>query len=156
MKHCILGILLAVTLAVPSLANFDAALAAYTQGDFALAYQEWLPLAESGSAAAQFNLGRLFERGEGRDVDHKQAAAWYVRAADNGFPRAQYRLAEMYETGTGVKRDLIQARKWFAVAAQARYEDAKKRSKRVAKEMTAKEIALGDMWAREYAKEHNN
>jgi len=139
-----------VLLATPLHADFQTALDAYNAGDFATAYHEWLPLAEKNSPAAQFNLGLMFERGEGRDQDFKTAVDWYVRAAENGFARAQFRLGEIYEAGETVEQDLVQARKWFAIAAQQRHPSANKLRKKVAKKMTPGEIALGDMWAREY------
>ena len=143
----------ALFLASPVPADFQTALDAYNTGDYETAYREWLPLAEQDSAAAQFNIGLMFDAGEGRDQDFKTAAEWYTRAAENNFTRAQFRLGEMYEAGTGLERDLVQARKWFAIAAESHYPNAKKRKKKVAKEMTPREIALGDMWAREFRKD---
>ncbi len=136
----------------PVPADFQTALDAYNAGGYETAYNEWLPLAEKGSAAAQFNIGLMFDRGEGRAQDFKSAIEWYVRSAENGFARGQFRLGEMHEAGRGVERDLIQARKWFAIASESRYPNARKRKKKVAKEMTPGEIALGDMWAREFVK----
>lgn len=133
-------------------ADFQTAMAAYETGDFETAYVEWLPLAEGGSAAAQFNLGLLYERGEGRERDMDKAVLWYLRSAERGFDRAQFRLGEVYAAGAGIERDLIEARKWFAIAARSHYPKANKRKKQVAKEMTPGEIALGDMWAREFFK----
>lgn len=147
------GTVLALVTVAPGIADFQSALAAYESGDFETAYEEWLPLAEQGSPAAQFNIGLLFDRGEGRETDHKRASEWYVRSAENFFGRAQYRLGEMYATGEGVERDLIQARKWFAIAAESKHPGAKKQKKKIAKEMTPGEIALGDMWAREFEKQ---
>ncbi len=132
------------------LADSQTALEAYNAGDYETAYREWLPLAEKGSTTAQFNIGLMFDLGEGREQDFKRAIEWYVRAAENDFGRAQFRLGEIYEAGEGIEQDLIQARKWFAIAAESRYASARKRKKKVAKEMTPEEIALGDMWAREF------
>jgi len=147
------ALLTVVLLAVsPVSADFQAALDAYNSGDFETAHGEWLPLAENGSAAAQFNIGMMFERGEGREQDLPKAAEWYLRAAENDFARAQFRLGEMFEAGQGLEQDLVQARKWFAIATEAHYRGARKRMKKIAKEMTAHEISLGDMWAREYVK----
>ena len=106
--------------AAPAPADFQTALSAYKAGDFKSAYNEWLPLAENGSAEAQFNIGLMFDRGEGREQDFKRAVEWYVRSAENDFARGQFRLGEMHETGRGVERDLIQARKWFAIAGESR------------------------------------
>jgi len=137
----------------PARADFQAGLDAYRSGDFDTAYREWSALADEGSAEAAFNIGLMCERGKGRAVDLAQAAEWYLRAADEGFARAQYRIAEMYESGSGVERDVVQAYKWFKLAAQQRYEDAKKRRKKLADTMTSTEIALGEMWTREWKRQ---
>jgi hypothetical protein len=134
----------------PCRADVQAGNAAYTVGDYETAYQEWLSAAEAGSAQAQFNVGLLFQYGQGRAVDLGEAAAWYLKSADGGFDRAQYAIAEMYESGIGVKKDAVQARKWFKLAGKQKYKDARKRRNRLAKTMTPEEIALGDMWAREW------
>ncbi len=143
-------LLFALVVALPVRADFQAALEAYNAGDFATAYREWRVLAEEGSAPAQFNIGRMLERGEGRDPDIDEAVDWYTRSAESGFARAQFKLGELYEADEAIEQDLVQARKWFAVAAQSKYPGAKKRKKRIAVRMTPKEIALGDMYAREY------
>lgn len=144
----------ALLVASSAFADFQAAYEAFNAGDYETAYREWLPLAEQGSAAAQFNIGLLYDEGKGREPDMKQAVEWYRRAAENGFPRAQFRLGELHESGQGfLERDLIQARKWFAIAAEGKYRGAKKRMKAVAKSMTPGEIALGDMYAREFLAE---
>jgi len=148
--RCALAVFLFAALARPALADFQAGLDAYRVGDFETAYREWSALAEQGSALAQFNLGLMHEQGKGRPVDLAEAAQWYLRAADGGFARAQYAIAEMYESGSGVERDVVQAYKWFDLAGQQRYEDARKRRKKLADTMTSTEIALGEMWMREW------
>ena len=144
-------------LASAASADFQTAYEAFNAGDYETAYAEWMPLAEEGSAAAQFNIGLLLDEGKGRERDMKQAVEWYHRSADNGFARAQFRLGELYESGEDiVERDLILARKWFAIAAEGKFKGAKKRMKMVAKSMTAGEIALGDMYAREFLVERKD
>jgi TPR repeat protein len=139
--------------ATASAADFDAGMRAYRQGDFATAYDEWLPLAEQGSPAAQFNLGLIFRYGKGREPDPGEATRWFLEAADDGFAPAQYEIAEMYEAGEGVDRNVVQAYKWFKLAAGQKYEDARKRRKKLADRMSPSEIAHGEMWAREWRKE---
>ncbi len=56
-------------------AGMDKANEAYERGDYALAYREFLPLAEDGDAIAQFRIGSMYmngfgsgwTRGHGRD-----------------------------------------------------------------------------------------
>jgi hypothetical protein len=56
--------------------------AAYARGDYATAFKIWLPLAEQGSAEAQRNVGRMYERGEWVAQDKQAAAEWYSKAAE--------------------------------------------------------------------------
>jgi Sel1 repeat-containing protein len=58
--------------------------AAYARGDYATAFKIWLPLAEQGSAQAQLNVARMYERGEWVAQDRQAAMEWYRRAADQG------------------------------------------------------------------------
>jgi TPR repeat protein len=55
---------------------------AYTRGDYATAFKLWFPLAEAGSARAQENIARMYERGEWVAQDQATANEWYQRAAD--------------------------------------------------------------------------
>jgi TPR repeat protein len=141
-------------LAPSAAADLNAGLAAYESGDFETAYEEWLPLAEEGNAAAQYNLGLLFRYGKGRPVDLEVAADWCLKAADAGFVPAQYEMAKMYEEGEGVRKNVVQAHKYYKLAAEQRYKDAKKRKKKLAKTMTSTEIAHAEMWLREWKKAH--
>lgn len=111
---------LAVAMAVPVAAqDFDKGLAAYERGDYATALHEWRPLAEQGSAAAQYRLGVMYAYGIVVDKDYKKARAWYEKAARQGDPRAAYELGVMYELGRGVIEDPHQAAYWFQQGALA-------------------------------------
>ncbi|SFN96067.1 Sel1 repeat-containing protein [Cohaesibacter marisflavi] len=82
--------------------------------------QEQTPImqaATSGNVLAQFELGRRFTVGEGVEVDLKEAAKWFEKAANLNMPQAQYSLANLYEKGHGVKKDLQVARLWYQRAA---------------------------------------
>lgn len=77
-----------------------------------------------GSVEAQFNLGVLYEKGDGVPRDHKEAISWYRMAAEKGFPRAQNNLAVMYLRGKGVPQNDLIAFKWFHKAAEQGYAEA--------------------------------
>ena len=51
--------------------------------------------ADQGTAAAQFNLGFMFERGQGVTQNHAEAVKWYRLAADQGYANAQHNLGFM-------------------------------------------------------------
>jgi hypothetical protein len=55
---------------------------AYARGDYATAFKLWFPLAEAGSARAQENIARMYERGEWVAQDQAAANEWYHRAAE--------------------------------------------------------------------------
>jgi hypothetical protein len=63
----------------------DAAIAAYQNGDYARALRLARPLAETGDAQAQYNLGLSYARGEGTETDDVSAHMWFNLAAA-GFP----------------------------------------------------------------------
>jgi TPR repeat protein len=71
-----------------SWADFTTGMAAYENGDYALALKEIRPLAEQGDAKAQFNLGMMYDLGRGVPQDHVQAYMWYNLAAAQGDKKA--------------------------------------------------------------------
>lgn len=71
------------------------------------------PLAKSGDASAQYNMGVLYDRGYGVDRDYAKARQWYEKAAAQHYARAEHNLGIMYEAGKGVPRDLGKAAHWF-------------------------------------------
>lgn len=153
MPHRIAAIIVVIALAT-ALTSFraevESGMSAYDAGDYETAYQEWLPLAEEGSAAAQFNLSLLYRYGNGRPVDSKTAAEWCLKAADGGFLPAQYEMGKIYEAGEGVRRNVVEAHKWYKLCAEQRYKDAKKLKKQLSKTMTSTELAHAEMWLREW------
>jgi TPR repeat protein len=98
-------------------AKFKIGVEAYDRGDYAVAYDAWLPLAQTGDPAAQRNIGHLYRNGLGVQQDFPLAAEWYRRAADAGLARAQANLAMMYLRGQGILADPTQAAFWFEAAA---------------------------------------
>ena len=53
---------------------------------FGGALRHWAPLAQRGDGAAQFNLGRMYARGEGVQRDLPEAYKWFTLAAIAGRP----------------------------------------------------------------------
>ncbi|MEQ8603897.1 MAG: tetratricopeptide repeat protein [Marivibrio sp.] len=75
--------------------------------------------AEAGDAAAQYEIGRLYERGAQVPRDDFEAVRWFARAAENGSPRAALDYGWMLANGYGVTQDEGAAYYWFARAAAA-------------------------------------
>jgi len=80
-------------------------------------FKETLPVAESGDAKAQFEIGQMYETGDGTKKDMRQAVTWYMRAADQGYADAQFKVGKMFADGTGLRQDFAAAAKWYRVAA---------------------------------------
>jgi hypothetical protein len=109
----------AFLLAAPSFgAPLDDAQSAYAAGDFPKAVELFRGLAEGGNPVAQYNLGVLYESGQGLPKDYKLAAEWYRKGADQGYSEAQNNLANMYAFGLGVEQNPAEAVVWMRKAAQ--------------------------------------
>ena len=116
--RALLAAVLPLWLATSAWAGFDEGLAAYYRGDYATALEEWLPVAEQGHADAQYNLGSMYDEGQGVPRDAAEAAKWHRKAAVQGHADAQLSLALMYSYGDGVPQDYTKAAKWYRLAAE--------------------------------------
>ncbi len=118
-------LLFSLLLGVPSYsADFNKGLTAAQSGDWATALKEWKPLAEEGNAAAQNNLGLMYDNGWGVPQDYKESVYWYRLAVEQGYEVAQYNLGLMYEKGKGVPQDDKEAVRLYRLAAEQGYADA--------------------------------
>lgn len=115
--------------------------------------------AESGEAAAQFNLGvlydsRLDDNGYAVEGDRAEAIKWLLAAAEQGLPRAQRRLAELYADGPYASRNYVEACAWFLLAATSSLgihrHHARSGYERIAARLTAAQLAeakrLASQW----------
>ena len=93
-------------------------IAAYDRGDYATALQLIMPLAAKGNAAAQFNIGLMYQQEHGVPKDYNEAIRWYRLAAAQGYGRAQTNLGWMYANGRGVRQDYYEAAKLYRLAAE--------------------------------------
>jgi hypothetical protein len=104
--------------------DFEDATAAHRRGDYVTAQRLLRPLAQQGYATAQYNLGLMYEKGEGVTQDSREAVNWYRMAAQQGYASAQHNLGVSYYKGEGVAQDYKEAEKWFRLAAQQGYASA--------------------------------
>lgn len=107
--------------------DYDVALRAYQQGDFARAIRIWEPLAAEGEPRAQYQLGFMAQHGLGQPWSNSRAANYYRRAAEAGLPEAQLALGELYLRGLGVEQDAETAVRWYHRAAESGYAAAQYR-----------------------------
>jgi hypothetical protein len=125
MRHFLFSIVIFWGLSVPAIADdFDKGVTAYSNGDYISAIQFWTPLAERGNNLAQYNLGVVYEHGEGVPKDAKIAVKWYTLAAEQGDATAQFSLGLIYRNGKGIPQNYETAVKWYTFAAEQGYTKA--------------------------------
>lgn len=73
--------------------------------------------ARNGDPIAQFDLGMMYDNGDGVPKDAARAVEWWLKAAAQGYADAQHNLGLAYSTGEGVTRDRVRAYAWFNLAA---------------------------------------
>lgn len=98
-------------------AGFEQGVDAYHRGNFALAAQEWTPLASAGDADAARNLAMLYFEGRGVRQDYARAKALYQLAAAKCNASAQNNLGLMNLNGHGGPKDPVAAFRLFESAA---------------------------------------
>ncbi len=89
---------------------------AYDRADYKTSLNVWMETAQAGDAAAQVNVGEIFEKGTGAAPNYEAAIIWYTKAAEQGNKRAQFNLGTLYEQGLGVEQDKVTALGWYRQA----------------------------------------
>jgi TPR repeat protein len=120
MKIWILGAMLALGTPLsanpPAAATLESGLAAYLAGDYGAARQQFLTLANHGSAIGETMLGTMYARGQGVAADPASAAAFWFRAANRSYAPAQLALARALAAGQGIGKDVGAAWMWAQLA----------------------------------------
>lgn len=149
-KALLFPVLVALWMAVPALADFQAGLDAYQKGDYLEAAKQWRPLADQGDAVAQYNLGLLYLDGHGVPQNIAEAANWFRRAAEQDYTQAQHNLGAMYGSGQGVKRDYVQAYKWLNLCAAKGNGGCASQRDLIAKKLKPAQLSEGQRLATEF------
>ena len=94
--------------------------------------------------------------GQGVPKDDAEAFKWFhkvVDAAESGHSLALFSLGNFYSVGElGVSKDIVEAHKWWNLAAAQGHEKASEERDKLARDMTADQIAEAEQRAREWAK----
>lgn len=106
--------------------------------------------AEAGDAEAQFNLGVIYDSGDGVPQDYQEAAKWFSMAAEQGLAVAQHNLALMYARGEGVPLDYVLAYKWCNLAASQGYDFGITLREFMITELSPDQITEGQRLCQEY------
>jgi uncharacterized protein len=158
LKRAVAAIFLMLSSAAPVAAGpvedgtaaYNNGAAAYNRGDYATASKHFRPLADQGIAAAQNNLGVLYENGQGVSQNYAEAAKWFRLAADQGSATAQFNLGLLYAKGQGVPQDYVLAHIWFNLSATQGNQAAKRDRDKAAQFMTMAQIVKAQRLAREW------
>ena len=135
MKNILSALLLTCAFVLPAMAAPD--------------FEETKELAEQGDAVGQYNLGFMYDNGEGVPENDAEAVKWYRLAADQGNADAQYNLALMYSLGEGVPENYTKAYALWSLAAGQGDEDAKGNRDIVKEMLTPAQLAEGQRLAAE-------
>jgi hypothetical protein len=73
----------------------EAGLGAFKDGEYRLAYDTWLPLAEDGVRRAQFYVGGLFLDGRGVEANIVKAHYWLSLSDQAGYPLSRPLLTKI-------------------------------------------------------------
>jgi TPR repeat protein len=78
----------------------------------------WLSLAaQQGVSEADYQIGRIYEVGNGVAPNLAMAVRYYRKAADHLNTSAQLRLGAIFQQGLGVAADMKEAQHWYEEAA---------------------------------------
>ena len=131
-------------------------------------------LAEKGDPTAQYELGVMYQNGEGLPQNYSKAVKWFRMAAEQGDSNAQYSLglkysvghgipqnyseaakwslARMYDRGNGVPQNDLSAYMWANLAASGGLEKAETFSDILRQKITKKKIAEAERLSKEWVK----
>lgn len=105
--------------------DVEDAVDAMRAGNFAVAYCIMRPLAESGDADAQYNVGWMYLNGYGLQVNDSLALDWWKKASEQGHSDASFSIGMLYSLGEGkVPKDEQLAIDYYLLAMEAGQEDA--------------------------------
>ena len=78
---------------------------AYDKGDYQKAAELYQKACDSGVAGGCYNLGLLYDEGQGVNQDYQKAAQLFQKACDGGGALGCSNLGVLYVNGQGVNQD---------------------------------------------------
>jgi TPR repeat protein len=88
------------------------AYAVYKMGQYDLAFERYLGLAEDGSLQGMLNVANMYSIGKGIEQSDSKALSWYQKSAEAGNRFAMQQVANAYRQGKGVQKDMERAKDW--------------------------------------------
>ena len=81
-------------------------------------FKQQLPKAEAGDLDAQYDIGTMYEKGNGVAKDVEKAFEWYTKSAKQGNDKAAFKVGYAFLRGDGAAQDDAKALKWLNEAAE--------------------------------------
>ncbi len=113
-------------------------------------------LAEEGDPMAQYELGIMYQNGEGVPQNYSKAVKWFRKSAEKGDAAAQLSLARIYDKGHGVQQNDILAFMWSNLAAGGGLERAKTQRDIIRQGMSKEQITEAERLSKEWLKTRTN
>jgi TPR repeat protein len=107
--------------ASPSVKKYHNAIALLEEGDQKAAHDIFMSLSDQGDDRAQYQLGQMYDYGQGVDRNIDKAVYWYERASAAGNKQAQHSLGIIYIVGRGLNPDYDIAIQWLKKSAEQGY-----------------------------------
>lgn len=124
----------------PAWADYNSGMAAYASGDFDTAAREFSMLAAKGDREGQYNMGLLYEEGQGVSKSFNEAVSSYTKAAQQGYVDAYFALGEIYISRSAPKKDRVAAYRWLEMAAKHGHPRGNDEFERNKSAMTAEQL----------------
>ena len=113
-------------------------------------------LAEEGDPMAQYELGIMYQNGEGVPQNYSKAVKWFRKSAEKGDAAAQLSLARIYDKGHGVQQNDILALCGSNLAAGGGLERAKTQRDIIRQGMSKEQITEAERLSKEWLKTRTN
>jgi hypothetical protein len=102
--------------------DIDNGIEAAGRHDYETAVKLFSKACHDGTAEGCYDLGIMYDNGQGVQQDYFKAVELYTKACDGGIVNGCYNLGNMYKTGKGVRQDNEQALKYYGMACDMKDE----------------------------------
>ena len=116
--HKAIYMLLAVVSIGAFAADLDDGVEAYERKDYATALKIFRSIAATNNPQAQYNLGIMYQEGQGVPQDYEEAIKWYRMATEQGVATAESMFGISYDKGQSVAKDYEDALVWYRIVAE--------------------------------------
>ena len=98
---------------------YEQGMAFYNNKEYDKAFESFKKACDSGNMRGCFNLGIMYEEGNGVEKDFSKAAELFKKACNGGDMLGCSNLGSMYADGKGVEKDLGKAAELFKKACNS-------------------------------------